>query len=457
MDYTEDAIPADEWAAFSASSASMELSYADEERQALRKATKDLMSLNTDGNWDDSNNTSMMNRSPVIHPHFDDLETHRQQSHLGQHQEHHYQQSYNRVDPHSSRQDSFPFLHTKTQQQRQSQPIQFPIQQHPGSPLRTASPDSQQCSPNSPRSPYGFSQQKQLHQTHIPQQPPQQQRHSRGRETSVGTKPKRSRTPPSISPPFSRPSLDSPHKRQRLSPSEYSPTSAPGTTSASFSSPNNSSSNRTRQQQPSKPNLLSVSQKKANHIQSEQKRRANIRRGYAALCETVPALREAIREEEEAEKNAVDPNISIGIEAKTNSGGKKRRSKKGAAVDGKDLDDKDKEKTDGRAGPMSENMVLSKSMQFYFIFKVSKSLCIISLTAIEHIQHLLTERSSLLSRLQHAKASLPAGHPALNTLDPDPPWEKEWKGGEGKLNLGDGDGDEEGDRDGGSGDEEEGG
>jgi hypothetical protein len=68
---------------------------------------------------------------------------------------------------------------------------------------------------------------------------------------------------------------------------------------------------------------------------------------------------------------------------------------------------------------------------------------------------LLTERSSLLTRLQRARASLPVGHPALTTLDPDPPWEKEWKGGEGKLNLGDGDGDEEGDRDGGSGDEEE--
>jgi hypothetical protein len=68
---------------------------------------------------------------------------------------------------------------------------------------------------------------------------------------------------------------------------------------------------------------------------------------------------------------------------------------------------------------------------------------------------LLTERSSLLTRLQCARASLPVGHRALTTLDPDPPWEKEWKGGEGKLNLGDGDGDEEGDRDGGSGDEEE--
>ena len=44
--------------------------------------------------------------------------------------------------------------------------------------------------------------------------------------------------------------------------------------------------------------LLSPSQKRANHIQSEQKRRANIRRGYEALCDVVPALREAIKAEE---------------------------------------------------------------------------------------------------------------------------------------------------------------
>jgi hypothetical protein len=354
MDYTEDAIPADEWAAFSASSASMELSYPDEERQALTKATKDLMSLNTDVNWDDPNNTSMMNRSPVAHPHFDD----RQQGHLGQHQEHRYQQSY-RVNSYSSRHDSFPFLHTKSQQQQQSQP-QFPIQHHPVSPLRTGSPDSQQCSPNSPRSPYDFPQQQQL-QTHMPQQKLQQQ-HRRGRETSVGTRPKRSHTLPSISSSF-----DSPYKRQRLSPSECPPTSAPATTSTGSSSPNNSSSNRTRQQQLSKPNLLSASQKKANHIQSEQKRRANIRRGYAALCETVPALQEAIKEEEEAEKKAVDPNFTaVGPEVKTNNAGKKRRTKKGA------VDDRDKEKIDGRAGPMSENMVLTKSMIFIFFRSFSK-------------------------------------------------------------------------------------
>jgi hypothetical protein len=374
MDYKEDAIPAEEWAAFSASSASMELSYPDEERQALTKATKDLMSLDTDGNWDNPNDTSMMNRSPVIHPHFDDHETHQQQ---GQHQQHRYQQSY-RVNSYPSRHDSFPFLHTKSQQQQQSRPLYFPIQPHTVSPLRTGSPDSQQCSPTSPRSPYGFSQQQQLHQTHMPQQQPQQQRR-RSRESSEGTRPKRSHTLPSTSPSLARPSFDSPYKRQRLSPSECPPTSAPATTSAGVSSPSHSSSSRPRQRQPSKTNLLSVSQKKANHIQSEQKRRANIRRGYAALCETVPALREAIREEEEAEKNAaVHPNTtgvngnSVGAEAKTNNGGKKRRSKKGAVVDGKDLDDRDKEKIDGRTGAMSENMVLSKSMNLFLFPKFSK-------------------------------------------------------------------------------------
>ena len=66
---------------------------------------------------------------------------------------------------------------------------------------------------------------------------------------------------------------------------------------------------------------------------------------------------------------------------------------------------------------------------------------------------MLTDRSALLVRLQRARASLPADHPALTMPNPDPLWEREWKGGEGKLNLGDGDGDEEGD--GGSGDEED--
>lgn len=95
--------------------------------------------------------------------------------------------------------------------------------------------------------------------------------------------------------------------------------------------------------------LLSPSQKKANHIQSEQKRRANIRRGYETLCDTVPALREAIREVEEAEARMT---TTLG------PSGKPSRSKRKK----KDCGDGDKEKIDGRAGPRSENVVLSKSM-----------------------------------------------------------------------------------------------
>jgi hypothetical protein len=98
----------------------------------------------------------------------------------------------------------------------------------------------------------------------------------------------------------------------------------------------------------SKPSLLSASQKKANHIQSEQKRRANIRRGYEALCETIPALREAIRAEEEASSGG--------------PGGKKRRARGRIGEDG--------EKVDGRAGPRSENIVLVKSKVI-----VSRVLC----------------------------------------------------------------------------------
>jgi hypothetical protein len=112
------------------------------------------------------------------------------------------------------------------------------------------------------------------------------------------------------------------HKRQRPSPSRS------GGSTPSQAIPG------------SKPALLTASQKKANHIQSEQKRRANIRRGYETLCETIPALREAIRAEEEA---------SSGL----GPGGKKRRARGRVSEDG--------EKIDGRAGPRSENIVLAKS------------------------------------------------------------------------------------------------
>jgi hypothetical protein len=90
--------------------------------------------------------------------------------------------------------------------------------------------------------------------------------------------------------------------------------------------------------------LLSPSQKKANHIQSEQKRRANIRKGYEALCEVVPPLREAML----AEAMEEDEGAASG-----KKGGRRRCKGKAGNEDG--------EKIDGRAGPKSEHVVLSKS------------------------------------------------------------------------------------------------
>lgn len=132
------------------------------------------------------------------------------------------------------------------------------------------------------------------------------------------------------------------HKRQRPSPSR-SGGSTPAQTLPS-----------------SKPALLTTSQKKANHIQSEQKRRANIRRGYEALCETIPALREAIRAEEEA-SNTLGP------------GGKKRRARGRVSDDG--------EKIDGRAGPRSENIVLAKSEPFPCFLSYLRMMCSHSVTS----------------------------------------------------------------------------
>ncbi|KAJ7285193.1 hypothetical protein C8J57DRAFT_1170449 [Mycena rebaudengoi] len=174
--------------------------------------------------------------------------------------------------------------------------------------------------------------------------------------------------------------------------------------------------------------LLSPSQKKANHIQSEQKRRANIRRGYEALCECVPALREAIREEEEAAmRDALPDTLHHNHSTKNSAGGsgsgngKKRGG--GAAGRAKRGDADGGEKTDGRAGPRSENVVLSKT--------------------IDYMNELLAERAALRSRLERARGMLPPGHPALRDAygngygngngygGEQPLWEREWKGGEG--------------------------
>ncbi|KAL1696981.1 hypothetical protein GGG16DRAFT_84564 [Schizophyllum commune] len=137
--------------------------------------------------------------------------------------------------------------------------------------------------------------------------------------------------------------------------------------------------------------LLTPSQKKANHIQSEQKRRANIRRGYEALCETVPALREAIAAEEQAA-------MRDGKKDTRREGNSRSKAK---MIDG--------EKIDGRAGPRSENVVLAKT--------------------IDYINGLLDERQSLLARLHRARSMLgiPPDQSNGTAL-----WERQWTGGEGR-------------------------
>ncbi|KAG9224546.1 hypothetical protein CCMSSC00406_0002303 [Pleurotus cornucopiae] len=145
----------------------------------------------------------------------------------------------------------------------------------------------------------------------------------------------------------------------------------------------------------SKPALLSPSQKKANHIQSEQKRRANIRRGYEALCQTVPALREAIRDEEMGKggKGSANGDADMDFEDDKST----RRSTRSKRTRGKTTkDEAANDKVDGRAGPRSENVVLSKT--------------------IDYITELLAEQSTLLDRMRTARSALPFGHPALTPL-----------------------------------------
>jgi len=165
----------------------------------------------------------------------------------------------------------------------------------------------------------------------------------------------RNTTNPSSSPSSSRQAV---HPPSASSSSTASSSSSPSTSKHPSSSKRNRASSSTSPTSPETPlttqsqkqSLLSPSQKKANHIQSEQKRRANIRRGYEALCETVPALREAIKQEEEEAASTAE---------KINGGSGRRKRKKGQ---GKDGSNGEKDKADGRAGPRSENVVLTKSM-----------------------------------------------------------------------------------------------
>lgn len=179
-------------------------------------------------------------------------------------------------------------------------------------------------------------------------------------------------TPRNIPPP--PPSLSTSRSRK---PRSYS------TTSSSALAPSTSTIVPTLGQD-GKPILLTVEQKKANHILSEQKRRAAIRKGYDDLCNVVPVLREAVEEFEERVRRL--ENSGGG----GNGRGKKRKGKgkggedgmgggsgkTGALMGGINVGG---EKIDGRAGPKSEAVVLSKSesscsLSFGFFFTSASDL-----------------------------------------------------------------------------------
>ncbi|GAA5979593.1 hypothetical protein JCM11641_007880 [Rhodosporidiobolus odoratus] len=159
-----------------------------------------------------------------------------------------------------------------------------------------------------------------------------------------------------------------------------------------------------------KPAPLTAAQKKANHIASEQKRRTSIRAGYDKLSLVVPTLHAAV-EEYEARLAAASRGGGSG-------GGKrgkvKGETKMGALMGGIEIGG---EKVDGRAGPKSEAVVLSKT--------------------VEHLRDLLSRRAALLSRLSDAHALAeersvdlsavpPAGAPRAPQIAGE--WDEPWEG-----------------------------
>ncbi|TFK70329.1 hypothetical protein BDN72DRAFT_896572 [Pluteus cervinus] len=411
MDPFSDAV-APEWSMYAHDAEDVEIPHL-QGKEALAKATKDLMSLDGD-RWSSYGANGLHQHPQMQHQYHQ----HPQQQQV--HQHHPRQASYHH--------DVFPFLTNKShvQSHHQHAPHLHPIAISPINALTPSSsgsspPNTSIASSSTPSTSTTFTFPTPSPNSHshgfppvTPQSATAPPLHSRSPSSSIQSLDRHGQVPNPVSP-------TSATNRSRLSP-QHAYTIAPSgssasgvstrhlrhhSTSAQIHQPSTAAGksmpqNQAVSQQPQKPALLSPSQKKANHIQSEQKRRANIRRGYEALCDTVPALREAIRvEEEEMEQQAA-------VEGKS-SGGAKRRSRKKVEVDG--------EKVDGRAGPRSENVVLSKT--------------------IDYITDLLNERSMLLARYNHACSSLPPGHHATQPLPEsisDPTgvvfWEREWKGGE---------------------------
>lgn len=98
--------------------------------------------------------------------------------------------------------------------------------------------------------------------------------------------------------------------------------------------------------------LLTEAEKKANHIASEQKRRANIRKGYELLCSLVPSLRESMDEDGGEDDDEEEEDEEEDAEEGDAKRGKKRKPGDGNATGGGNVDSK--------SGPRSEAMILMK-------------------------------------------------------------------------------------------------
>ncbi|CEH16007.1 hypothetical protein CBOM_05884 [Ceraceosorus bombacis] len=128
--------------------------------------------------------------------------------------------------------------------------------------------------------------------------------------------------------------------------------------------------------------LLTDAEKKANHIASEQKRRANIRKGYEMLCDLVPNLREALGAEASAAEKSRDGSSMDTDPSPAPAAASKK--KEGWEVGG--------EKIDGRAGPRSEAIVLHET--------------------VEYVRQRLEEHQALVIRQQAARKAVAARYGA---------------------------------------------
>ncbi|KDN44928.1 hypothetical protein K437DRAFT_274375 [Tilletiaria anomala UBC 951] len=127
--------------------------------------------------------------------------------------------------------------------------------------------------------------------------------------------------------------------------------------------------------------LLTDAEKKANHIASEQKRRANIKKGYEGLNELVPALRDALDKGggmESGNAGGDDGSDEYDSDEADVSCKKKPTKKQGA----------DEKAEPGRTGPRSEAIVLHRTL--------------------DYIRDQLEAHARLLARRKHARASLAA-------------------------------------------------